>query len=169
MLSVIEYGVVQHTLVGDVFVARSAQGIVAVDMGVQEDDFAARLKESFSGAVQRSEDLASTLRRFEAYLKGEILDLDLPVDLRGLTLFQRQVLEATQKAPRGHVVTYGEIAAAIGKPKAARAVGQALARNPVPILIPCHRVVAADGALCGYSGGGGLETKAQLLQLEGAM
>jgi len=70
MLSVIEYGVAQHTLVGDVFVARSAQGIVAVDMGVQEDDFVARLKESFSGAVQRSEDLASTLRRFEAYLKG---------------------------------------------------------------------------------------------------
>lgn len=169
MGSMIEYGVAEHTAVGDLFVARSRQGIVAVDMGVLEEVFVRRLRMSFDDPIQRSADLGEILRDFEEYLRGERVSLDLPVDLRGVTLFQRQVLEAAQRVPRGHVATYGEIAAAIGKPKAARAVGQALARNPVPILIPCHRVVAADGALRGYSGGGGLETKAQLLQLEGAL
>jgi methylated-DNA-[protein]-cysteine S-methyltransferase len=73
---------------------------------------------------------------------------------------------AAWEIPHGRIVTYGEIARRIGKPKAARAVGQALGRNPVPIVIPCHRVISSDGSLGGYSGGGGLETKTKLLELE---
>ncbi|NIL95766.1 MAG: methylated-DNA--[protein]-cysteine S-methyltransferase, partial [Planctomycetales bacterium] len=100
------------------------------------------------------------------YLEGSRLTFDLPLDLRRVTDFQRQVLQAAAGVPRGQVTTYGEIARQIGKPNAARAVGQALGRNPVPIVIPCHRVIAADGSLRGYSGGGGIRSKAKLLQLE---
>jgi methylated-DNA-[protein]-cysteine S-methyltransferase len=83
--------------------------------------------------------------------------------------FQRRVLNIALKIPRGKVLTYGDVAKAIGKPQASRAVGQALGHNPVPIVIPCHRVLGADGSLHGYSAGGGLQTKAWLLQLEGAV
>lgn len=89
------------------------------------------------------------------------------MDLTSLTDFQRRVLLTTQQVPRGKVTTYGEIACQIGQPRASQAVGQALGRNPVPLVIPCHRVLASDGSLGGYSGGGGVKTKAQLLQLEG--
>jgi O-6-methylguanine DNA methyltransferase len=89
----------------------------------------------------------------------------LRYDLRGVSGFQAVVLAATLRIPPGEVRTYGELAAELGKPRAARAVGQALARNPVPVLVPCHRVVAADGGLGGY--GLGLEAKRRLLAAEG--
>jgi methylated-DNA-[protein]-cysteine S-methyltransferase len=79
------------------------------------------------------------------------------------------VLQTARRIPMGSVWTYGQVARTIGQPKASRAVGQALGRNPIPIVIPCHRVVAADGGLGGYSGGGGLESKRLLLRLEGAL
>lgn len=90
-----------------------------------------------------------------------------PIDLGAQSPFQRQVLEATQKIPRGEVRTYGALAASLGRPAAARAVGTALARNPLPLLIPCHRVVAAHLRLGRYSDGGPLR-KRQLLVREGA-
>ena len=93
------------------------------------------------------------------YLNGERTNFEIPIDLSSLTNFQRQVLLATLQIPRGQIVTYGEIARRIGNPKSMRAVGQALGRNPIPIVIPCHRVIASNGSLGGYSGGGGLETK----------
>ena len=79
------------------------------------------------------------------------------------------MLQTARNIPQGTLWTYGQVAQAIGKPKASRAVGQALGRNPVPIVIPCHRVIASDGSLGGYSGGGGLESKRFLLGLEGAL
>jgi methylated-DNA-[protein]-cysteine S-methyltransferase len=94
---------------------------------------------------------------------------ELPVDLDRLTPFQVTVLQAARSIPSGSVWTYGQLARTIGSPKASRAVGQALGRNPVPIVIPCHRVVASDGSLGGYSGGGGLQSKRFLLGLEGAI
>ena len=103
------------------------------------------------------------------YLSGNRTTLDLPYDIHTLTPFQQQVLLAALQIPRGQVYTYADIARKIGNPKAVRAVGQALGRNPVPIVIPCHRVVASNGKLGGYSGGGGLATKRKLLVLEGAM
>ena len=90
---------------------------------------------------------------------------DLPLDPRG-TSFQRRVWAALTAIPWGETRTYAQIAAAVGSPRAVRAVGQANHRNPIPILIPCHRVVGADGTLTGY--GGGLELKRKLLELEGA-
>jgi methylated-DNA-[protein]-cysteine S-methyltransferase len=78
-------------------------------------------------------------------------------------------LQAVRTIPAGTVWTYGQMARAIGNPRASQAVGQALGRNPVPVVIPCHRVIASDGSLGGYSGGGGLASKRLLLNLEGAL
>lgn len=95
-------------------------------------------------------------------------------DLRGIRLddasiepFPRSVYEATRQIPPGSTATYGEIARAVGRPDAAREVGAALARNPFPIIVPCHRVLGANGKLTGFSAPGGLETKRRMLELEG--
>ena len=107
--------------------------------------------------------LEETARQLREYFAGQRREFDLPLRLRG-TAFQMQVWKALQAIPYGEVRTYGEIARAIGKPKACRAVGMANHRNPLSILVPCHRVVGADGSLTGY--GGGLEAKQFLLELE---
>ena len=104
-----------------------------------------------------------------AVLAGARLDLrDLPLDERGLDSFRRVVYAATREIAPGTTRSYGEVARAIGRPDGARDVGAALARNPFPIVVPCHRVVAANGALTGFSGPGGLATKRRMLELEGA-
>ena len=110
---------------------------------------------------------AQWLVHLREYLSGKRRAFPLPIAWASLPPFQRAVLRATFALPYGQMRTYGEIAAAIGRPKAARAVGRALATNPMPIVIPCHRVVGHDGRLHGYGGPGGLETKAWLLRLEG--
>lgn len=92
-----------------------------------------------------------------------------PVDLSRVPAFERAVLQALRRIPPGQVRSYGEIARALGKPTAARAVGTACARNPLPLLIPCHRVVRSDGGLGGYSLKGGVALKRQLLEAEGAL
>jgi methylated-DNA-[protein]-cysteine S-methyltransferase len=91
---------------------------------------------------------------------------DIPLAFRGGTAFQRRVWQELLTIPRGSTVTYAELAARIGRPGAARAVGHAVARNPISIVVPCHRVVGADGSLTGYAGG--VEAKRELLELEGA-
>ena len=101
------------------------------------------------------------------YLEGSRTDLrDIPVDLSDATPFERRVYAATRRIPFGKVATYGQIAKAIGQPKAQRAVGQALGKNPIGIVIPCHRVVGFD-SLGGFSGG--LEHKKRLLRFEGVL
>lgn len=110
--------------------------------------------------------LLRALDALQAYLQRRIRVFDVPLDLGGVTDFQRQVYDHLMTIPYGHVVTYGDVAKALGMPDgAARAVGQAVGANPVSIVIPCHRVVGSDGALHGY--GGGLARKAALLRLEG--
>ena len=106
-------------------------------------------------------DLTDRLRR---YLNGETEDFPLKLDLAGTTRFQQSVWQVVRKIPRGETRNYGWVAQQVGSPRAARAVGQALARNPVPIVIPCHRVISGDGKLGGF--GGGLGVKKFLLDLE---
>ena len=102
-------------------------------------------------------------------LAGEKADLtSIPVDLGGASELERKVYEASRRIPCGEVRTYGEIAAEIGEPGAARAVGAALGRNPVPIVIPCHRVLGSGGKSGGFSAPGGAATKFRMLELEGA-
>lgn len=110
--------------------------------------------------------LAETIRQLEEYFAGKRHDFDLPLAPQG-TPFQQRVWTALRQIPYGTTASYGQIAAAIGNPKASRAVGMANNRNPIAVIIPCHRVIGADGSLVGY--GGGLPIKKQLLELEGAL
>lgn len=110
--------------------------------------------------------LAPAITQLKQYFSGERKEFDLPLDLRG-TSFQLQVWEALKSIPYGTMCSYKDVAESIGRPKAVRAVGGANNKNPVPVVVPCHRVIGADGALIGY--GGGPEIKRALLALEGAM
>ena len=103
-------------------------------------------------------------RELDAYFEGTRREFDLAVDLTPLPAFQRSVLEELARVRYGETATYGGLAARVGNPRAARAVGGALNRNPIPIVLPCHRVVGASGSLVGYAGG--LERKRALLELE---
>lgn len=100
------------------------------------------------------------------YFAGEQVMFDLPVDQSGFTPFQRRVYRAVTGIPYGAVMSYGSVAAQIGQPRAARGIGGAMARNPLPIVIPCHRVVGSSGKLTGYSASGGIASKRWLLEME---
>ena len=107
--------------------------------------------------------------RVRAYASGAVDDFrDVPVDPGRLTEFQRRVVAACRCIPYGGVATYGELAVRAGSPHAARAVGNCMARNPIPLLIPCHRVVGASGGLGGFSSAGGTDLKRCLLEMEDA-
>jgi methylated-DNA-[protein]-cysteine S-methyltransferase len=114
--------------------------------------------------------LDTALAELDEYFAGQRQSFDVPIDLGGLGSFQRQVLDATVAIPYGRTRAYGEIAAELGRPELVRAVGGALKHNPIAVIVPCHRVVAADGSLTGYGGapgaGGRVDTKRALLEIE---
>jgi methylated-DNA-[protein]-cysteine S-methyltransferase len=111
--------------------------------------------------------LSAAVDGIRRLLSGEPADLTgIPVDLATVPPFLRRVLVEARSIPAGVTETYGNLAAKVGRPGAARAVGQAMARNPVPLVVPCHRVVGASGAMCGFSAAGGVVTKRRLLDLE---
>jgi methylated-DNA-[protein]-cysteine S-methyltransferase len=120
---------------------------------------------ALGGAVASESDpvLAAAASQLDAYFRGELTSFDLPLSLEG-TQFQRCVWTALQSIPYGETISYGELARRIGQPSASRAVGLANGRNPVAIVVPCHRVIGADGSLTGY--GGGMDRKRFLLALE---
>ncbi len=109
-------------------------------------------------------ELAGRCRR---YFEGERVDFSVPLEFPPVSGFRRRVWRAAVRVPYGEVVTYGELAVRAGSPGGARAAGQAMAHNPLPLIVPCHRVVAADGSLGGFSAEGGLALKRRLLALEG--
>jgi methylated-DNA-[protein]-cysteine S-methyltransferase len=111
--------------------------------------------------------LRQAAAQLAAYFAGERTGFDLPLDLQAGTPFQQSVWDALRGIPSGHTTSYAELARRLGRPQAARAIGAAVGRNPVSIVVPCHRVLGTDGTLTGYAGG--LERKAALLQLEGAL
>lgn len=153
---------------GTMRIAASARGLVELSWRAGDDDgFVEGLEARFPGrpVVRDGDRLARAERELLEYFEGERARFDVPVDLSGLGGFQRQVLEAARRLPFGTVVPYSELARRIGRPKAARAVGNALGRNPVAIIVPCHRIVRTDGSLGGYTGG--LEYKRRLLEIEG--
>jgi methylated-DNA-[protein]-cysteine S-methyltransferase len=164
------YDRVSETMVGDLWIAVTQEGLAAVEFGGTEAAFVQRLAERTGRRPQRSAARTEAAsRELCEYLDGRRRTFTLPVDLRHVTPFQRSVLQAARAIPPGQVATYGQIGRRIGRPRAARAIGQALGSNPVPIVVPCHRVLASDGSLGGYSGRGGVRTKRRLLQLEGAL
>ncbi len=165
--------------VGPLFLAASERGLVALEFDARlpgqqtirpnPRDLRNEHKREKSGAV-RFEDSASTMRAYmrelEEYFAGKRRKFSFTLDLRG-TDFQRACWQALLAIPYGETRSYGDIARAVGRPQGFRAVGMANNRNPVAIVVPCHRVIASDGTLCGY--GGGLDIKRRLLELEGAL
>jgi len=111
--------------------------------------------------------LVEAIGQLRAYFAGERTSFELPLDLQGGTPFQQSVWSALLGIPRGGTTSYAALAREVGKPQAARAIGAAVGRNPVSIVVPCHRVLGTGGGLTGYAGG--LERKTALLQLEGAL
>ncbi|MBZ0296414.1 MAG: methylated-DNA--[protein]-cysteine S-methyltransferase [Anaerolineae bacterium] len=152
--------------VGTIYLAVNEHGLCSLDFGISLEDFLNRLDPL---AQTEEHDLADYTAQLQEYFSGKRRTFDLPVDLSGMTAFQRSVLQTALNIPAGEVWTYGQVARMIGRPKASRAVGQALGSNPVPIIIPCHRVIASSGKLTGYSAGAGIASKKWLLQMEGAL
>lgn len=111
--------------------------------------------------------LREAAAQLQQYLRGERAQFDLPLDLGGGTAFQQAVWQALLRIPTGQTTSYGTLGRQIGKPAAVRAVGAAVGRNPVSLVVPCHRVLGRDGSLTGYAGG--LDRKQALLRLEGAL
>lgn len=134
---------------------------------VQADVLRARklLLEEFPDAVESFTPFSHLSRLLDRYLKGQRVEFDVPLELGGLRDFTRRVLRETAKIPYGRVLSYRALGRRLGYPMAARAVGQAMGRNPIPIVIPCHRVVREDFSLGGF--GLGLHVKEKLLGLEG--
>ena len=113
--------------------------------------------------------LPKLVRSFESYFQGKPVRFDVRLDTEELPEFRRLVLQACRKIPRGTTATYADLARAAGRPKATRAAGSAMANNPLPLVIPCHRVLRSDGKIGGFSSPQGVRQKTRLLQLEGAL
>lgn len=144
-----------------------APAIVRILYHVEIMEMDKRIRHSFPDARRDSQnDIETISEKILKYMAGDIVDFPLEILEMGVcSEFQRRVLTLTRMIPRGKVSTYGGLAEKLGMPKAARAVGTALATNPFPLVIPCHRVIRSDGSLGGY--GGGLEMKKALLRMEG--
>jgi methylated-DNA-[protein]-cysteine S-methyltransferase len=155
--------------VGELLLAATPRGLVKVGFDVEDPDVAlARLARELSPRIiERPARLDAARRELDQYFDGHRRDFDLELDWSLAQGFCRRVLRATARIPFGDTATYGEIAAAAGSPRAHRAAGTALGANPLPIVVPCHRVLRSGGRLGGY--GGGLEMKERLLELEGAL
>ena len=152
--------------VGDLLVAVTERGLCRI--AYRPDAALDELSADFGVRVLRIPKRVDRVRReLDEYFAGKRRDFDLETDLSPVPAFQQQVLRELARVPFGEVTTYGALAAKVGKPRAARAIGGAMNRNPIPIVLPCHRVVGSNGKLVGYAGG--LDRKETLLRLEGAL
>ncbi len=161
------------TPIGTCAVAWSGRGIAGLQL--PEPTAAAtraRVKRRWPGAVEADAVPAGVQRaldRVRALLSGDAVELaDIPLDLEAAPEFHRKVYEVARTIPPGRTLTYGEIARRLGVPHESREVGQALGKNPVAIIVPCHRVLGADGKMGGFSASGGVSTKRRMLEIEGA-
>lgn len=146
---------VYNTPIGKISFSEDGQAITSVDFIPEE--------ENIDTAAEETKLLSDAYSQLMEYLKGERKEFTLPLNPSG-TPFQKKVWEVLRSIPYGQTLSYKEVAIKAGNPKACRAVGMANNRNPIPIIIPCHRVIGSDGSLVGY--GGGLSTKVKLLTLE---
>jgi methylated-DNA-[protein]-cysteine S-methyltransferase len=155
--------------IGDLLIAVTPRGLARVAFPEEDrDEVLEAIAATLSPRILESERATDQWRReLDEYFEGTRRTFDLRVDRRLIRGIAREVLAATARVPFGRTATYGEIADRIGHPHAARAVGNALGGNPIPVVIPCHRVVRAGGAVGGY--GGGPDRKVALLTLEGAL
>ncbi len=160
------------TPIGACGIAWTAQGICGVQLPESDRERGlARLARRFPTlAPADAGEARFAIVRILAHLGGEAVDYcEVKLDFEGVQAFERSVYEAARAIPFGETRTYGGLAAELGEPQAAQAVGQALGRNPWPIIVPCHRITAADGRTGGFSAPGGAATKLKLLEIEGAL
>ena len=161
------------TALGRCGIAWTDRGVSGVQLPESSDAATrARLRRRHPGSRESTPNEATSraIAAITALLRGEPVDLtDVAVDMDGLADFHRRVLELARTIPPGRTSTYGDIAARLEPPGDARAVGEALGRNPFPIVVPCHRVLAASGKLGGFSAHGGAATKRRMLIIEGAL
>jgi methylated-DNA-[protein]-cysteine S-methyltransferase len=157
----VRYDIVDSPI-GGLFVAATERGLARIHFQPEgQEDELARI---FGVRVLRAP-LDDVRRELDEYFDGTRRSFDLPIDLR-VAPFHAEVLRELALVPYGRTDTYGALAARVGRPRAARAVGTVMNRNPIPIVLPCHRIVGANGSLTGYAGG--LDVKRRLLELEGA-
>lgn len=149
---------IKDSPLGPIFLAASDMGLQRIFIGSAE---------STTRTSQLTDDLEMAVNQITDYFSGDLKVFTVRLDVSHLTPFQQRVLEITSTIPFGDVCSYGEIARRIGKPGASQAVGMVMKINPIPIIIPCHRVLASDRRLHGYSAGKGPVTKAWLLAFEG--
>jgi methylated-DNA-[protein]-cysteine S-methyltransferase len=167
VIPTVNIGLLSTSPVGPIWVAVSELGLMAVEWSMSQADFSCLIATRFHAAVVYDESCATEpLNQIAEYLDGNRRQFDLPLDLSMRTNFQRTVLNLTYQIPYGQTSTYKDIAIQLGKMNAARAVGRVEATNPIPLVIPCHRVLGTDGSLHGYGGPGGIKLKAWLLDLE---
>lgn len=163
-------GKTARTKIGSIWVGLSEVGLVGVSIQASQSVFIQQIEKlGFQRVVLDQERTAGAVLQIEEYLKGSRQHFDLKIDWSVMSSFQEAALKETCRIPYGQTSTYGMIAHQLGRPRSARAVGRAEATNPMPLVIPCHRVLGADGGLHGYGAPGGLKTKAWLLDLEGAI
>jgi methylated-DNA-[protein]-cysteine S-methyltransferase len=156
---------VAETQIGPLLLAVTERGLCRISFDPEPDRETETLARTFGVRVLRApRELDPVRRELDEYFEGRRRDFDLPLDLRGREGFSRDILKRLAKVPYGEVTTYKSLAVEAGNPRAARAVGTIMNRNPIPIVLPCHRVVGSNGSLVGY--GGGLERKRLLLDLE---
>jgi methylated-DNA-[protein]-cysteine S-methyltransferase len=151
--------------IGRVFLAKTSRGVCRISFRTSEDELLADLERHALLPEIAPAKLEPELQELGEYFEGKRRRFQVPIDLRWGTAFQKKVLDAASDIPFGHCLCYGDVAKRVGRPKAQRAVGNALGSNPVPIMIPCHRVVASGGGLGGYTGG--LDVKRTLMRIEG--
>ena len=162
------FDILEDTPVGPLLVGVTDRGLCRISFDAEPEHHLESLARLYGPRVLRSAKPLERLRReLDEYFAGRRRQFDLELDLRFVPEFHRQVLDELARVEYGRTTTYGALAALTGKPRAARAVGTAMNRNPIPIVLPCHRVVGASGSLTGY--GGGLDRKELLLRLEGAI
>jgi methylated-DNA-[protein]-cysteine S-methyltransferase len=166
-LATVGYAVLGSPL-GPLWVAIGPKGVTTIHYGSEPSEAELRrlVRVYGPGVVPDPKRSASLARELDQYFNGKRREFDIDVDLSGLTPFQARVLAATAKIPFGAVSTYRSVARRAGNENASRAAGGALNHNPIPIVVPCHRVVGSNGSLVGYAGG--LDVKRRLLAIEGA-
>jgi methylated-DNA-[protein]-cysteine S-methyltransferase len=163
-------GHTEQTPLGIIWVATSQNGLSAIGYPTTQDEFTHRLQKRHSARIEfSSEKVQEAVTQLCEYAAGKRMEFDLPIDWSVLNKFQQKVLKITFDIPYGETRTYKEIAIETGNPHAARAVGRAQATNPMPIVIPCHRVVGSDSKMHGYGAGEGIRTKVWLLEHEKAI
>lgn len=162
-------GELNGTPLGDFRLAASDFGLVAVEWADAQSQLDAHLRKLKRPIQPNAEKIAPYAKELREYIEGKRTAFTIPIDWTLFRPFQRAALQAIFRIPYGETRTYAEIAHQIGRARAYRAVGRANATNPMPLVIPCHRVIGTDGKLHGYGGGAGLPTKAWLLKMEGAV